>query len=59
MVIHTNLMSYWNTSFVLTHDMRFTLGDIEEMYPFEFGVYTQMSVDRMEERIKQMQKQKR
>ena len=49
MLSHDSLMNHYKTNFALMQHHKYSLTELENMYPFERDIYTSMLVKHLEE----------
>ena len=49
MLSHDSLMNHYQTNFALVQHHKYSLTELENMYPFEREIYTSMLVKHLEE----------
>ena len=58
MLIDSNLLDYYKTTFRLQKDFGFDMAHIETMFPFEYKIYVQEVLQYVEEERKRYENQK-
>ena len=54
---HDNIENYYKTNSAIVYNNRFTLTELENMFPFEREIYVSLLVNHIEEENERMKKQ--
>jgi len=58
MLLHFDILDYYETSFFMVREFGFSLSDIEELIPFEYNIYINNGIKHLNAKIKALSKGK-